>query len=95
MVGLDLASLLCKSAVRQALISADTCIAKLSVTHFQVLRQERVLGVLVHAPLVWHLRALPHHAVCVVHNDVLPFCDIYCPGWVCRDVDFHYSVAVI
>lgn len=65
------------------------------VTHFQMLRQERIFGVLVHAPLIGDLRTLPLDAVRVIYDDVLPFRDVHCPGWISRNVDFHYSIAVV
>ena len=53
-------------------------------THLQVLRQERVLGVLVHAALKGDVALLPGHAVRELDVRLVSGADVYRLAGVCR-----------
>ena len=63
--------------------------------HLQMLWQEGVSGVLLHALLVQSGALSPVDGVGVVHNDLVPVGDVHGPRRVSADVDFNHSVVVV
>lgn len=63
--------------------------------HLQVLWQEGVARVLLHALLEGDARLSPLHRVCPVHNHILPFCDLHCARGVRGDIDLDDTVPIV
>ena len=63
--------------------------------HLQVLRQEGVAGVLVHALLKGDGGLAPLDRVGVVHDGILPLCDVHCARGVGGHIDLDHAVAIV
>ena len=63
--------------------------------HLQVLGEERVARVLVHALLKRDAGLAPLDRISPVHNDIFSFCDLHSAGGVCGDVDLNDTVPIV